>query len=267
MKEKKQIKFSIIIPNYNKEAYIKDTLNSIFEQTYKNIEVIVIDDGSSDNSLDIIKDYDVKLLHTNRKRAGGARNKGLDNASGDYILFLDSDDYFTNNTVIEKLANHINNEDIIFLSFTRDKFGNVYDIIEDNDDINNKIENTKYLGCPTKCFKKSLLDGIRFPEGKRFEDIIFTLEAMCKAKDYSYFNESFFTYRSVPNSNVTTEISGDTMIDILEELIKIYRLCIKYPKYKINLLNRLKNDKLNIRLDILNHLIEFDENKFLDYFN
>ena len=113
MKEKEQIKFSIIIPNYNKEEYVRDTLDSVFNQTYKNIEVIVVDDGSTDNSINIINEYNVKLLHTNRKRAGGARNIGIDNASGDYIIFLDSDDYFTNDQVIEKLASTINNQDLI----------------------------------------------------------------------------------------------------------------------------------------------------------
>ena len=90
---------------------------------------------------------------------------------------------------------------------------------------------------------------------------------MCKAETFAYFEDSFFTYRKVPTSNTTTEVSGDAMIDILEELVKMYRLCIKYPKYKQNILNRIKKDKLSTRLDILNHLIEFDENKFYDYFN
>ena len=98
-------KFSIIIPNYNKEEYVEETLDSIFNQTYKNFEVIVIDDASSDNSIEKIKNYDVKLFHTNRKMAGGARNVGLDNATGDYILFLDSDDYFTTPTDLEELNN------------------------------------------------------------------------------------------------------------------------------------------------------------------
>ena len=94
-------KFSIIIPNYNKEDYVEETLNSIFNQTYKNYEVIVIDDASSDNSIEKIKKFDFRLFQTNRKMAGGARNVGLDNATGDYILFLDSDDYFTTPTVLE----------------------------------------------------------------------------------------------------------------------------------------------------------------------
>lgn len=260
-------RFSIIIPNYNKEEYVRETLESIFNQTYKNFEVIVVDDGSTDKSIEIIKEFDIKLFHTNRKRAGGARNVGIDNATGDYIIFLDSDDYFTDNTVLERLNNLINGEDMIFLSYTKDKFGEVMIIKEEKEDISVKIENTKNLGCPTKCFKRELLVGIRFPEAKRYEDINFALEAMCKATSFAYFEDSFFTYRKVPTSNTTTEITGDAMIDILEELVKMYRLCTKYPQYKLNILNRIKRDKLNTRLDILNHLIEFDENKFFDYFN
>ena len=118
-------KFSIIIPNYNKEDYVEETLNSIFNQTYKNYEVIVIDDASSDNSIEKIKKFDVRLFHTNRKMAGGARNVGLDNATGDYILFLDSDDYFTTPTVLEELNNLIKDEDMIFLNYTRDDFGQI----------------------------------------------------------------------------------------------------------------------------------------------
>ncbi len=263
----KNYKFSIIIPNYNKEEYIKECLDSIFNQTYKNVEVIVIDDASTDNSLSVIKGYNITLLHTNHTRAGGARNKGINAATGDYLIFLDSDDYFTSLNVLEKLNNIINNEDIIFLNYTRDKFGEIITVKEPKEDISTKIETTKNLGCPTKCFKKELLEGIRFPENKRYEDINFALEALCKAESYTYFEDSFFTYRKVPTSNTTTEVTADAMIDILEELVKMYRLCTKYPKYKQNILNRIKNDRLNTRLDILNHLIETDENTFKEYFN
>ena len=259
-------KFSIIIPNYNKEEYIEETLNSIFNQTYKNFEVIVIDDASSDNSIEKINKFDVKLFHTKRKMAGGARNVGLDNATGDYILFLDSDDYFSSPTVLEELNNLITNEDIIFLNYTKDKFGEVTLVKEPKTSLEEKIENTTNLGCPTKCFKASILKEIRFPEEKRYEDINFSLEALCKTEKYTYFEDSFFTYRKVPTSNTTAEIKDDTMIDILEELIKMYRLCTKYPKYKLNILSRIKKDRLKERLDILNHSLEFNENKFFEIF-
>lgn len=261
------IKFSVIIPNYNKEEYIEECLDSVYGQTYHNFEVIVIDDGSTDGSLEKIKKYpEVKLISTNRLQAGGARNAGLKLATGDYIVFLDSDDYLTNSDVLEKLAVHIVTEDVIFLSFTKDSYGKIEEIVEKEEKIEEKIEKTNLLGCPTKCFKRELLSGINFPEGKRYEDMIFTLEAMCKAKSYTYFKESFFTYRKVQNSNATLPILEDTQLDILEELIKFYRLCLKYPKYKEKLMRRIKNDRLPLRLDILNKAIETGENTYRNYF-
>lgn len=260
------LKYSIIVPNYNKEVYIEECINSILNQTYKNYEIIMIDDGSTDNSVEVINKFNIKPLKTNRLQAGGARNLGLEHATGDYIIFLDSDDYLSNNDVLEKLTKIIKDEDLIFLNYSKNTYGDIKEVIEEKEDISLKIETTKQLGCPTKCFKRSLLEGIYFPECKRYEDIIFTLEAMCKAETYTYFEESFFTYRKVANSNVTSEIKEDVMIDIMEELFKIYKLCLKYPKYKLNLLNRIKNDKLSLRLDILNELIETGNNKFKEYF-
>lgn len=264
---KNNIKFSIIIPNYNKEKYIEECLNSVFYQTYTNYEVLFIDDNSTDKSVEIAKNYNITLLHSNQRHAGGARNIGLENATGDYIIFLDSDDYLTTNDVLEKLANHINDEDIIFLNYTKNDFGKISFIEEANQDISYIIENTRNLGCPTKCFKKTIIQDIRFPECKRYEDINFALEAMCKSNKYSFFKDSFFTYRKTEASNTTTEITGDVMIDILEELVKMYHLCLKYPKYKLNILARIKRDRLNDRLKIIEHLIEYNENKFKEYFN
>ena len=260
------IKYSIIIPNYNKAEYIEECINSILNQTYKNYEIIMIDDGSTDNSIEVINKFNIEPLKTNRLQAGGARNLGLKNATGDYIIFLDSDDYLSSNNVLEKLTNIIKDEDLIFLNYSKNTYGDIKEIIEEKEELSLKIETTKQLGCPTKCFKRRMLEGIGFPECKRYEDIIFTLEAMCKAEKYTYFDESFFTYRKVANSNVTSEINEDVMIDIMEELFKIYKLCLKYPKYKLNLLNRIKKDKLSLRLDVLNELIETGNNKFREYF-
>ena len=114
----KDVMFSIIIPNYNEDKYIRECLESVFNQTYNNYEVIVVDDGSTDNSLDIIKDFNVKLYHSNGLHAGGARNLGLDNATGDYVVFLDSDDYFNNNNVLLELNNLIKDVEYTFGSGT-----------------------------------------------------------------------------------------------------------------------------------------------------
>lgn len=263
---KKNIKFSIVIPNYNKGEYIEECLNSIFNQKYQNFEIIVVDDGSTDNSLEIIKKYPVQLVVTDRLNAGGARNMGLKLCSGEYILFLDSDDYLSNDYVLEKLNKLITNEDLIFLNYTRDYYGQLNEIIEPIENISLKIEKSKNLGCPTKCFKKTLLNDIHFPERKRYEDIAFTIEAMCKAEKYVFFKESFFHYRKVENSNTTSEITGEVMTDLLEEFIKLYRFCFKYPKYKLNILNRIKRDRIPLRIEILDNLIETEQNTFKDFF-
>jgi len=109
---------SVIIPIFNTEEFLKECLDSVIEQTYKNIEIILINDGSTDGSADIIEHYcksdsRVKGFHLNKQYGVGyARNIGLQNASGDYIFFLDSDD-FIDIHLLEHLFNHIDQEDLI----------------------------------------------------------------------------------------------------------------------------------------------------------
>ena len=86
-------KFSIIVPVYNVENYIKKCLDSIFNQTFKDFEVIVINDGTNDNSMDIVKKYDVTIINQKNQGLSEARNSGVKKATGDYLIFIDSDDY------------------------------------------------------------------------------------------------------------------------------------------------------------------------------
>lgn len=97
-------KFSIIVPVYNVEEYIDDCLKSIFNQSFKDYEVIVVNDGTKDNSMDIVKNYDVKVINQENAGLSAARNTGVKSSTGEYLLFIDSDDY------IEKdLLKNINN--------------------------------------------------------------------------------------------------------------------------------------------------------------
>ncbi len=261
-------KFSIIIPNYNKGTYVKDCLESIFNQDIEKhkYEVIVVDDGSTDNSPEIIKQFPVKLMHTNRKRAGGARNLGLDNASGEYIVFVDSDDFIANDKVLSMLDKKANGQDIIFLSYKKNDFG-VHSIVnEEHNTLAEKVEKTRLLACTTKCLKKDLIGDTRFSEGIAYEDVCFTIECLCKCKTFDYLDEPFFVYRKVENSNTTQEVSGVIMTDLIQEISKLYYLCFRYPSYKNNILKRIKNDKLPLRLELINELIETGENNFRKYF-
>ena len=106
-------KFSIIIPVYNVEKYLKKCLESVYNQTYKNYEVIVVNDGTKDNSMDIVKNYPAKVINQKNQGLSVARNNGVEKASGEYILFLDSDDYIEKGLLKEINKSLNNNPDIV----------------------------------------------------------------------------------------------------------------------------------------------------------
>ncbi len=107
-------KYSIVIPVYNVEKYIKRTLDSVFNQTEKDFEVIVVDDGSTDKSMEFVKEYaDIKIIKTKHVSVSEARNIGVKHAKGEYLIFLDSDDYW-DKKVLEKISKSLsNNPDLV----------------------------------------------------------------------------------------------------------------------------------------------------------
>ena len=263
------MRFSIIIPNYNKADYLKECLDSIFNQTIdkSKYEVLFIDDGSTDNSLEIIKDYDIKLFNTNRKMAGGARNKGIENAKGEYVLFLDSDDYLYSNDVLEKLDKHITDEDSINLSFVREYIDNKEIINDFGLSIEEKLEKSKLLACYTKCFRREFIQQFRFLEECYYEDVSFSIEVLCNIKKESDFQEPFIFYRYVENSiTKTKEISAKKMIDVLIQITRLYYFCDQFPNYAPFILRRIKKDRLKDRLDVMDEYFETGYNSFYDKF-
>ena len=106
-------KFSIIIPVFNVEKYIKRCLDSVFEQTYKDFEVIVVDDGCTDDSINIIKNYSINIIKTKHVGVSEARNIGAKHANGEFLLFLDSDDYWDKDLLKELSKSLKNSPDLI----------------------------------------------------------------------------------------------------------------------------------------------------------
>ena len=106
-------KFSIIVPAYNVEKYIKRCLDSIFSQSYQDYEVIVINDGSTDSTLQIINNYNVKLINQVNSGLSVARNNGVNAAQGEYIIFVDSDDYIEKDLLLEVSKMLDNDPDVI----------------------------------------------------------------------------------------------------------------------------------------------------------
>ena len=146
------MKFSVIVPAYNVEKYIKRCLDSIINQTYKNYEIIVVNDGCTDNTMDIAKNYDAKIINLEHVSVSEARNQGVKKASGDYILFLDSDDYWSNE-LLENISNNLsNNPDLVrFQIRTVNDNNEIIDYHEEEfsglngESAFNKIVNFKYV--------------------------------------------------------------------------------------------------------------------------
>lgn len=208
-------KISVIIPIYNVEEYLEKCLNSVINQTYKNLEIILIDDGSTDKSGEICdkyakKDKRIIVIHKENSGVADARNRGLKIATGEYFGFVDSDDYIELD-MFETLYNlqEKNNADISIVSFyeiynekiisVRDsgkfteytKTGALKELLMDRD-IQSYVWN--------KLFKRELFEGIEFPTNKNYEDIAIMLLIFEKAEKTVLLQEPKYYYQRRDNS-------------------------------------------------------------------
>lgn len=214
-------KVSVIVPVYNSEKYLKDALDSLVNKTLKDIEIIIIDDASTDNSLNIINEYaksyhNIKVYHNNvNKGQGASRNIGIDAASGEYIGFVDSDDFIEKN-MYETMYNSIlenNYPEIATIGI---------DFIQS--DAHYKGENRKVRwegklseikknpmdlvwespSCCNKLFKRDLIDNYRFLENTTWEDIAFTNVLLMKSNRLVRIIDNFYHYRRSISSGVSS---------------------------------------------------------------
>lgn len=169
-------RFSIIIANYNSEKWIKKTLDSILLQTFKDYEIIIVDDMSTDASLHIIKNYinelPIKLIRLDHKAYnGGARNIGVKEATGEYIVFMDCDDWFYSSDCLKEIDKEIKktNADLIRLPYQAFK-GKVKSKMMLHEKNLTDLANTIFVAPWTKCIKRELF--IEFPENSLLEDIV-----------------------------------------------------------------------------------------------
>ncbi len=205
----KRVLVSIIVPVYNTEKYLRRCLNSLVNQTLKSIEIICIDDGSVDNSINILEEFAqsdsrIKILNGEHFGVSAARNKGMDYASGEYLGFVDSDDW-VDLDFFEKLYNAAarNDADIAVAGIMRlSKFRQKYFLQYDREVVSQN-SNEKFLICDVpaqnyvwnKIYKLSEIryNNIRFSEGVYYEDIILTpqliycLEKLVAVPDTYYY--------------------------------------------------------------------------------
>ena len=213
------MKVSIIIPVYNAEKTIKKCINSILNQTYKNIEVIAVNDGSKDDSLSIlnkIKDKRLKIISQENKGPSTARNNGLLNSTGEYIMFIDSDDYLDINA-IEYMYKNLKYDYLIGILHKDVINGNVkiinYKEIYTSDDFIINILKNNVLGVIWGfIFKKDLINNLKFDENTFFlEDTLFLMNYLNKIKYVQFLNYENTFYNYVYNSNGITKNKGNAL--------------------------------------------------------
>lgn len=224
---------SIIIPVYNGEKYIKRCLKSAVNQTYKDIEIIVLNDGSSDRSEEIINeiakdDSRIRYYFHNNMGVGKTRNRGIELSEGDYITFLDADDTYEL-TYVESLIQDIETYDMVISGYRRID-GDVvkFEVRPKNDE----WSHFKYTATSGKMFRKAFLDKnhIRYQEFKIGEDILFSLTA-CRLADsvkvIEYAGYHAFYNPSSVTKQMNNHVKRNHIIPVLEE-VKALHLEEKY---------------------------------------
>lgn len=271
----KKIVFSIIVPVYNTEKYIEECISSILTQTFQNFEVIIIDDGSTDSSLQKCikfseKDKRIKIFKQKNAGVSQARNNGIKNANGEYIIFIDSDDYIESN-MLEKIYPFLKEDSLISFGYRKkylnkeinhkNKKFNLKNIKEMEEKIILDINVGGYI-CNKVFSKKIIKDkNILFDSKIHYsEDLKFTLEYVKNCKEINYISFSPYIYRMRKSSVSFSYINhkNASILDLLSKLIDEYKennnitLKLKYDY----LLNYYKFKKIypkeKIRTDILN---------------
>lgn len=213
---------SLIIPVYNVESYLRDCLNSVCGQTYQTIEIIVVNDGSTDGSQAICEEYAgmdrrIRLITKENGGLSSARNAGLLEATGEYIGFVDSDDQI-HSMFVEALMRALLLSDcgiaVCDYSMDREKIACTdwgYELLSNTDAVSGLLDDGGYkcFAC-NKIFRKVCFKDIWFPEGKLFEDIKLIYEIMKMAGPVAYVRQPLYFYRMRKESITKAKFSQGT---------------------------------------------------------
>lgn len=302
MMKEKEIKVSVIIPVYNTEKYLRECLDSVLNQTLREIEVICVDDGSTDNSLQILKEYQKKderviIIEQENSGAAVARNKALNVAKGEFIAFIDADDYYPDERVLKDLYFAVKDKKVYIAggsleNFT-DKDINTEKINDERIFHKNEIieyKNYQYdFYYQRFIYSKELIDknNISFPVYRRGQDVPFFVHLMIAAERFYALDRNTYCYRVGHNEikwdknevaidaiKATTDIieiaKNNKLIKLLER--NILRL-IRYSNEIITInknievlevlydsiqkINEYKNDKIKKDKNVLKEKLEF----------
>ncbi|MDT2820798.1 glycosyltransferase family 2 protein [Enterococcus devriesei] len=260
-------KLSIVVPVYNVETTIERAVQSLFENEYKNVEVLLIDDGSTDTSGTICdklskKSDNIYCYHKENGGLSSARNYGLKKVNGNFIAFLDSDDYYLPGC-IDRVMNDFqeNDPDIVCFGLKKGK----------TEDESIELVEKKKIGCNTseavellfrskatdfyawnKVFKRHLFNDIEFPEGKLYEDMVPIYHAFKKAKTVDILDFTGIFYFQNSNSIVYQDFNPKQYDNISQRKILLEYINIEFPELSAQANNRVIDGYLSTGFKIAN---------------
>lgn len=241
---------SIIVPIYNVEDYLEECILSIIRQTYQNVEILLIDDGSTDDSSSIAKNYEkkdnrIKYYHKKNGGLSSARNYGIEKANGKYLMFIDSDDYIDYN-MVEKLYDAIlkNNVDIsccaMYLEYddktilTSNENDFYYSRVQALKELTHSLNSNTHINtsCCDKMFNAKLFKNIRFPDGRLFEDFGTYYKLVHLSNGLYHIHFPLYHYRKREGS-ITKSDFNIKKLDCVYIGKEIYDfLIVNYPELK-----------------------------------
>lgn len=288
-------KISVIVPVYNKEKYVENTLNSILNQTYRNLEIIVINDGSTDNSKQICEekalvDNRIIMINTENYGAGAARNLGLSKATGKYISFIDSDDYIIPE-YYEVLIDMIRKNDA---DIAECKFVRIKSFDEEINQINHSsvkvysreekllqlygVDNSLYINTVIMCnklFKRELFEdtGILYPTNRLIDDEFIIYHLIYNSKKIVTTNQIMYGYVQSQGSIMRKEYPAKRVYDTIDvydgvydffkdkNIVSLeYYILLRYLKYCVELLVKTNDSNMKEKNEVKNYIkIKFEE--------
>lgn len=240
MNEKKR--FSVIIPGYNVQDYVSKAIESVLNQDFKDYELIFIDDCSTDKTSEIVNQYEnVKLIRNEENMAsGGARNVGLDVANGEYIIFLDADDYLYANDVLTKINQLIGEQtvDVVYMGFQIS--GNRQELVIPTPETctrEYKAGGDIYPNVWSKCWNLNFLNKnqIRFVEKRYYEDVLFVYKAIMKVEKFLIADFPVHTYISGRKNSMTTTLNLKNVYDTVDNIKDMLEIKMENDTPEINI--------------------------------
>ena len=280
------MKISIIVPIYNIEKYIVECLNSIINQTYKKYEIILVDDGSSDKSGEIcdkyaIKNEKIKVIHKKNGGLSDARNSGIDIATGEYIMFVDGDDFLVNKNCLQNIVFELEKEKVDVLQYKMQYYYNSSKKVLHLNDLK-EFNNTPVIECLKelnkscqisisacdKIIKTSVIkdNEIYFKKGINSEDIDWSLRLYLTIKSLKTINQEIYSYRQQRKESITNKVSKKNMRDLFNIINYWYNFGYKNEEIKNIYYNYLAYQYLILVTKSKKYFFDKSEKRILRYY-